>query len=135
MEPILLRAAESARLVVLADSDFIRDDLVRGDYQKLGGPVSSMGGFFVLSLLDWLAQDDDLVALRSRGLADRRLQLVDQDRADQLRPERYLEAVSAAQTLWRSVYMVLPPSLLLVLGVVLGVRRAAAKRRFLRSVG
>src|SRR5690606_33711542 len=52
------RGERAGRIVVIGDSDFVRDDLVRGEYQQAGGPVSGTSGApFFSYLLDWLAED------------------------------------------------------------------------------
>ena len=131
---VLERAPESARLVVLADSDFIRDDLLLQQYRQVGGPVSLLGGGFVLAMLDWIVEDDDLVALRSRNLVDRGLQLVEETGIEVEEPWRMVERVQLAQARLRWIYMVLGPAILLLIGLVVWLRRTAAKRAFLASV-
>jgi ABC-type uncharacterized transport system involved in gliding motility auxiliary subunit len=119
---------------VIGDADFVRDDLVQGVYARAGGPAS--GGTarpFFAQLLDWLVEDQDLVALQSRAAVDRSLKF-----ADGL--EATADARTAEQTLrrkitWlRGLNVVLPGALLALFGLVLLLWRRAEKRRFLASL-
>lgn len=135
-EPEQLTSARApGRIVVVGDSDFVRDDFVRRDYLQLGGPVSVYGGNFFLLLVDWLSQDSDLVALQSRGPIDRKLELVKAqlDRAEDPRDvERRLEQ-KRTSLVWLNI--VLPCFLLLSAGLLVWVVRNAQKRQFLESIG
>ncbi|MFQ6091931.1 MAG: GldG family protein [bacterium] len=51
------------RMVVVGDGDFVRDD-----YRMNRSSVT-----FFLNIVDWLAQDEDLIAIRSRTITDRPL--------------------------------------------------------------
>lgn len=51
------------RLIVVGDGDFIRDD-----YRMNQSSVT-----FFLNIIDWLAQDEDLIAIRSKTITDRPL--------------------------------------------------------------
>lgn len=64
-----------ARVVIVGDSEFIRDETVR----KLRQAVSS-NFVFMLNLIDWLAQDEALIGVRSKMEASRPLKQVDPDR-------------------------------------------------------
>lgn len=48
----------AGRLVVVADADFARDDFVQGNPRNL---------VFAANLIDWLAQDETLIAIRSKN--------------------------------------------------------------------
>jgi ABC-type uncharacterized transport system involved in gliding motility auxiliary subunit len=134
-EPAPRKASEKpGRIVVIGDADFVRDDLVQGVYARAGGPAS--GGTarpFFAQLLDWLVEDQDLVALQSRAAVDRSLKF-----ADGL--EATADARTAEQTLrrkitWlRGLNVVLPGALLALFGLVLLLWRRAEKRRFLASL-
>ncbi|MEC7583560.1 MAG: Gldg family protein [Planctomycetota bacterium] len=129
----LTEATAAGRIVAIADSDFIRDDLLRGDYRQLGGPVSLNGLQFFAQLLDWISQDDDLVALQSRIPVDRKLQLVDvvADQPEDPRDaELYLLGKTAVLVFLNAT---VPCVLLLVLGLSVFVSRRAQKRSFLQS--
>ncbi len=73
----LAKGERAGRIVMIGDSDFVRDDLVRGDYRQAGGPWSGLGPVFFAQLLDWLAEDRDLLELQSRVPVDRKLAFVD----------------------------------------------------------
>jgi ABC-type uncharacterized transport system involved in gliding motility auxiliary subunit len=133
-EPRLDAAAAAGRFIVIGDSDFLRDDLVAGTYQQLGGPVSFHGRLFFQLLCDWLSQDSDLVALHTRVPVDRKLDLVKEsmDKAPDPRDaEKQLRRKTNA-LVWLNV--VVPCALLLVLGGAVFVSRRAQKRSFLQSV-
>jgi ABC-type uncharacterized transport system involved in gliding motility auxiliary subunit len=132
---LIERSPETARVVVIADSDFVRDDLVRGDYARLGGPASGeQGRIFMRALLDWLAQDDDLVALRSRSLVDRGIALVESSALSDDEPWRAVERLEEARARLQWIYLCVPTGALLLIGAFVWFRRSAAKRRFLASV-
>ncbi len=135
-EPAMLAQGERpGRIVVIGDSDFVRDDFVRGDYRQAGGPFSVMGGMFFLQLLDWLADDRDLVDLQSRVPTDRTLKLVAAE-VDPIAQARNGEQAVRSKTTWLIAANVLVPSGLLVLfGLVLWLLRRAQKRTFLSSIG
>ncbi len=78
--PIVTKGADT-RVVVVGDSDFA------ANYVLLSSRVPSEGPNFLLlaNLVDWLALDPDLIAIRSRGTRDRSLTAL-RDRR-----ERYLE--------------------------------------------
>ena len=127
-------AVRPGRILAVCDSDFVRDDLVRGNYRQQGGPMSLFGGSFFLMMLDWLSQDADLVELQSRLPSDRTVALIDpslmgEDRRD---TERRLRA---ARTWLVSANVALPGLLLLGLGLGVLVVRRSQKRRFLESIG
>ncbi|MFA6027914.1 MAG: GldG family protein [Patescibacteria group bacterium] len=65
--------AENGRVVVVADADFISDMFVG---QFPGNYV------FLANMIDWLNQDESLIAIRSKGISDRALKtLTDQQKA------------------------------------------------------
>ncbi|MEC7584858.1 MAG: Gldg family protein [Planctomycetota bacterium] len=129
----LTEATAAGRIVAIGDSDFIRDDLLRGDYRQLGGPMSLNGLQFFAQLLDWISQDDDLVALQSRIPVDRKLQLVD---AVSDKPEDPRDAEKRLRTKTRGLVLLnvlVPGLMLLVLGLSVFVSRRSQKRSFLQS--
>ncbi|MFM1873133.1 MAG: hypothetical protein RL398_2555, partial [Planctomycetota bacterium] len=128
----LRTATQAGRLVVIGDSDFVRDDLVTGAYRQSGGPVSALGPAFFAQLLDWLAEDRDLVALQSRVPVDRTLRLVaEKADADVRTAERELRRKTS---LVRGLNWLLPPILLAAFGAAVFAVRRSQKRRFLASV-
>lgn len=135
-EPAMLAKGDKpGRIVMVGDSDFIRDDLVRGDYRQAGGPWSTMGPTFFAGMLDWLAEDRDLIALQSRVPTDRTLQFVEPN-ADPIAAARTGEQTLRTKTNWLVALNVLIPSGLLILfGLFVWLLRRAQKRSFLASVG
>ncbi|MEO6595512.1 MAG: Gldg family protein, partial [Planctomycetota bacterium] len=130
---MLANGTVPGRIVMIGDADFLRDDLVRGDYGQAGGPVSTNGPTFFLQMLDWLSEDRDLVALQSRIPQDRTLKFVDTE-ATPTADARLAEQALASKTDWlRALNIVVPCALLALFGLlVFGVRRAQ-KRSFLAS--
>ena len=129
----IAEATAAGRIVMIGDSDFVRDDFVKGDYRQAGGPWSSLGPLFFAQLLDWLAEDKDLIALQSRVPVDRTIELV----AEQLPGADVRAAEQALQQKTRLVRLVnwlVPPLLLAVFGLVVFTIRRGQKRRFLASV-
>ncbi|MCA8948292.1 MAG: GldG family protein [Planctomycetes bacterium] len=133
-EAEMLAAGEKpGRIVMIGDSDFVRDDLVRGNYAQAGGPMSIRGPAFFNSLCEWIAQDRDLVALQSRVLSPRTLTLVEEPPpgTDPRDAERTL---ATKRTALRAVNVVLPCALLGAFGLLVFLLRRGQKRRFLQSV-
>ncbi len=64
----LLRAADSARLVVIGSSEFV-DDTVLQMASSLAGDQVLNNVQFVQNVVDWAAEDTELLSLRSRGPA------------------------------------------------------------------
>ncbi len=127
-------ARPGARLIVIGDSDFIRDDLVSGAYQQLGGPVSTIGRLFFVNLLDWLAEDRDLFDLRVKHFADRQQRYVT-DVGMNANSARRLEEQKDSRVFWvRFLNIALPPLLLIGFGVGLGVMRRIKKQNFLLTL-
>jgi ABC-type uncharacterized transport system involved in gliding motility auxiliary subunit len=132
--PMRTKGDKPGRIVVVGDADFLRDDLVRGDYRQAGGPVSVNGPAFFFQMLDWLAEDQDLVALQSRVPTDRTLKLVDSQVTVGADP-RLAEQRLAATTRWVRAANVFAPALLLLLfGLCIFFARRAQKRSFLESL-
>lgn len=60
----ILTQSPETRMIVIGDGNF-----VQGQFAQQGGP----GQILFLNLVDWLAQDDDMIAIRSREAAIRPL--------------------------------------------------------------
>jgi ABC-type uncharacterized transport system involved in gliding motility auxiliary subunit len=133
--PKLDSAADGARLIVIGDSDFLRDDLIRGDYQGIGGPVSTTGPVFFLSLLDWIVQDRDLFELRGKRFVDRRQRVIDDAEVARIAPERLQQEIARQESKLRWRNTLWPPLLFVLLGVGRGLFVWLRKRRFLAEVG
>lgn len=122
------------RIVVVGDSDFLRDDFVQNTYVQAGGPLSRFGPAFFSQMLDWLAEDSDLVALQSRLPVDRTLTFVEAAGTPNADP-RQAEQALASKTRWvRGLNIVLPAVLLALFGFVVMAIRRAQKRSFLESL-
>jgi ABC-type uncharacterized transport system involved in gliding motility auxiliary subunit len=129
------RGEKPGRIVVVGDSDFVRDDLVSGAYTQAGGPVSANSAVtFFAQLLDWLAEDRDLVALQSKVAVDRSLRLVDATAASGADPRLQEQALRSKTTWLRAINVVGPGLLLVVLGLCVWAWRRAQKRSFLATV-
>jgi ABC-type uncharacterized transport system involved in gliding motility auxiliary subunit len=130
----LTRAAAGAQLVIVADSDFVRDDLILGEYGQVG-PVSQLGASFFLTLLDWLAQDRDLFGLTGKKFTDRRQRVLEEGEQTRIAPERLQEEIESRQGALRWRNAVVPPLLFVAFGVVGLIARRARKKQFLTGVG
>jgi hypothetical protein len=134
----LLIAPPDARLVVLGDSDFLRDDMLTGAYAQAGGPYSPHAGNFYVNLLDWLAEDEDLMALTGKMPVARKIDYAGVDsfgamgQADIAELE---EAIKDRQWWMKSMAVGLPILLILFLWVVITLGRRTRKQQFLSSVG
>ena len=131
---MLTRGERPGRIVLVGDSDFLRDDLVSGQYAQAGGPVSRTAAPFFVQLLDWLAEDDDLVALQSKTAVDRTLHLVDDAAAPGVDPRLHEQALRRKTTWLRAVNVIAPAALLAALGLGVFLVRRAQKRAFLTSL-
>lgn len=133
-DPIAVAGAPG-RIVLIGDATFVRDDVLRGEYAQLGGPVSGGRALrFFLNLVDWLNEDQDLIALQSRTATDRSMTLVEPNSgpgADPRDSEQRLRS-KVALLVWGNV--LLPCALLFLFGLVVWVTRRAQKRRFLASL-
>ena len=130
----LAKGDKPGRIVMIGDADFLRDDLVQGAYNQAGGPQSVLGRVFWSQLLDWLAEDKDLVALQSRVPVDRTLKFVEASVVPAGDP-RLAEQTLASKTRWlRGLNIVLPGALLALFGLLVLLARRAQKRAFLESL-
>ncbi|MBH23796.1 MAG: hypothetical protein CMH57_04875 [Myxococcales bacterium] len=60
----LKASAAAARVVVVGNGDFMFPNQQTG----YGNQYSSLGAMFLLNMVDWLVQDEDLITIRSKGL-------------------------------------------------------------------
>ncbi|MCA8976982.1 MAG: hypothetical protein KDC98_19820, partial [Planctomycetes bacterium] len=127
------RGERKGRIVIVGDSDFIRDDFVSGNYAQMGGPYSVLGGAFFSNMLDWLAEDSDLVALQSRVPTDRTMKFVE-DAPPGTDPRAVEQALSSKTSALRLLNILLPIVLLAVFGLLVFLLRRAQKRSFLESM-
>jgi len=131
-EPEPIMRADSAQLIVIGDSDFVRDDLLTGEYQQQGGPVSETGELFLGNLIDWLAEDQDLLALRKKVIEPRPIRFVEDDPAAD-RAE-IAAAVNATTNAVRWVNLVVPVGAMLMIWLLTGLQRRRRKQSFVASV-
>jgi ABC-type uncharacterized transport system involved in gliding motility auxiliary subunit len=90
-------AAGKVNVIVVADTDFLQDQLWLEIRELLGQQValpSAHNGTFVLSALENLTGSDALISLRGRGIADRPFELV-----NRLRREAEVRYLSSEQAL------------------------------------
>ena len=133
--PMRTDGDKPGRILVVGDADFLRDDIARGDFAQAGGPVSGrMAAPFFAQMLDWLAEDDDLVALQSKTANDRTLKFVDGDSVTGADPRQAEVALRNKVRVLRWTNIVLPGGLLALLGCVVLTVRRAQKRSFLASL-
>ncbi len=133
--PMRTAGDRPGRIVVVGDADFVRDDIVRGDLAQGGGPVSgNMARAFFTGMLDWLAEDRDLVALQSRSATDRTLRFVADTGATAADARATEKLLRDKTSMLRWSNILLPTGLLTVLGFVVLIVRRAHKRSFLASL-
>lgn len=133
--PMRTDGDKPGRILVVGDADFLRDDIARGDFAQAGGPVSGrMAAPFFAQMLDWLAEDDDLVALQSKTANDRTLKFVDGDSVTGADPRQAEVALRNKVRVLRWTNIVLPGGLLALLGCVVLTVPHAQKRSFLASL-
>jgi hypothetical protein len=136
-DPAFLEVApKTAQLVVIGDSDLIRDDLIGDDYAQEGPYSGQVGARFFSGLLDWLGEDQDLMELTNKKVTTRVLTYTSQTG---LKSNQDLEEVQRAEDRKASrlrLAVILGP-IVLVLGAwaLIGLSRASAKKAFLASVG
>ncbi|MCB9878375.1 MAG: GldG family protein [Planctomycetes bacterium] len=132
---MLVEGERAGRVIIVGDSTFLRDDVIRGDYAQVGGPVSgNIGSTFFANLLDWISDDADLVELQSHAPTDRKLTLLDARSgrsADPLEVEQRLRSKTAVLV---AVNVVAPCGALLLAGLVVWFVRRNQKREFLLSL-
>ncbi|MDA1263853.1 MAG: hypothetical protein O2816_02100, partial [Planctomycetota bacterium] len=140
-----LAAGKPASLVVFGDADWLRDDRTESSYPFLNAPGNAT---LLMNVLDWLALDEELIALRRKSPIERSLRDFEREAHEELgvlgagppdsdeeaRRQRELldEAMAMARREeWQR--MLLP--LLVTLGLVLGFGLAwnLLERRSARS--
>jgi len=67
-----ISAARAARVVLLGDSDFARDEVIAAPDGGLA-PIGRAAALLLENCIDWVALDDELAVLRMRAPKDRRL--------------------------------------------------------------
>lgn len=160
-ETKLSASTKPGLVLVIGDSDMLRDDFIMGAYAQppqsamntplpLFGPCdkginiqaqrpqdrggSRAVGFFK-SILDWLAEDRDLLELEARNVVDRTLKFAELDAAAGETQEEFVERLESTQGSIRLWMVTLPILSLLGFGFLLFAKRSVEKRRFLSSLG
>jgi len=64
--PLIKKSPASARLVVLGSAEFLNDTIIAMS-QSLGSDRFLNGLEFLQNIIDWAVEDEDLLAIRSRG--------------------------------------------------------------------
>ncbi|MFO0657457.1 MAG: GldG family protein [Polyangia bacterium] len=75
VEPMKSEAQNGARLVVIGDSDFIGDQFI-GTGARAGLRDYLANLVYTMNIIDWLAQDEALAAVRKKGMQSRPLDQV-----------------------------------------------------------
>lgn len=136
-DPEFLKKSDKlAQLLVIGDSDLIRDDLVSGEYAQEGGPYSAESAArFFSGLLDWLSDDQDLVELTNKKPAERILTFTPplMKTPDNIEQVNQQEERTAGRL---RLFLILGPvALILVIWLLVTLARSSAKASFLASVG
>jgi len=145
-EPRLEQAPETADLLVIGDATFLRDDFYGYDYMRqvpiaagvsMYGPADGKQGapqFFFKNLLDWLAQERDLLALQNKIPTDRSMTFLSRDEAGGETVEEFRERAIARQKLIQGISGFGPAVLLTLFGLAVWMRRRRQKRAFLSTL-
>jgi ABC-type uncharacterized transport system involved in gliding motility auxiliary subunit len=105
-----LSAADSSRQIQASTSK--GHLLITGDSDFLTAQNAAPGNIgFLLNVVDWLSQDDNLIGIRSRNLADRTIQ------------KDALKEGSIIPMLVRTINIALMPVLIVALGLLIFLRR------------
>lgn len=132
-EPIF-RAKKGAQLIVIGDSDFVRDDLTRLDYYPLGPfDPNQLGVVFFARMLDWLSKDQDLVALSNKQIEPRLVKFADESLTEDI--AELNAKIKRTGDLVRAVNIAVPPVIMLLIWAFVAAARRARKQRFLTTVG
>ena len=132
----LAKADPSAQLIVIGDADFIRDDILMGEYAQEGGPVSGeVAARFFSGLLDSLSEDQDLVELTNKKATERLLSYTPAFARTAENIEEIARQEERTASRLRSAIILGPVVLVLFLWLMLALSRSSAKARFLASVG
>ena len=75
VDPMVSESPATARLVVIADSEFISDQYVNLGLRS-GCSSTSPTLAYALNIVDWLAQDEALAQVRNKGMQSRPLDQV-----------------------------------------------------------
>ncbi|MFC1780386.1 GldG family protein [Patescibacteria group bacterium] len=101
-EDIRVDESENARIVVIGDSDFIADDFISGTEQN---------SVLFTNLLEWLSGSEDLIAIRSKNIQRRPLEVISE----------------GEKTFYKSAIVGVVPVLLIAFGIGYNVLRKRRK--------
>jgi gliding-associated putative ABC transporter substrate-binding component GldG len=101
-EDVRVGETESARIVVIGDSDFIADDFISGTEQN---------SVLFTNLLEWLSGSEDLIAIRSKNIQRRPLEVISE----------------GEKTFYKSAIVGIVPVLLIAFGIGYNVVRKRRK--------
>jgi len=128
----LTKSEKKSDIVVIGDASPFRDDFLMGLPPQPLGPNSRAALPFFLNLLDWMALDTDLAALRAQRDVDRKLYFVSPE--ENLSPAEAERAIASRKSFLRWLNVLLPTVILLSVGLFLLVKRSSEKRHFLAGV-
>lgn len=133
-DPAPILQGKPARLIVIGDSDFLRDDLLSNAHAQAGGPIADERGimFFAL-LLDDLQEDKDLLELSSKAATERMLNFVESKPGVEEPAEVLAQRENRKAVYLRTANIVVPVVLLVLCGLVVLLGRRAQKRAFLSA--
>lgn len=135
------KSPPEAQLIVVGDADFLRDDLraIQGRYGPQSvqhgplGPMSILGPTFFTNMVDWLSEDEDLLALRNISPTNRSLNFASEGLESG--SDEFLADIKARERQLSFMVVGGPVVAILVVWLVAIVRRRARKQAFLSSVG
>jgi ABC-2 type transport system permease protein len=99
---VTLEASPETRLVVVGNAEFLSDFVARA-LGNLDGGFFLENLRFMENLIDWATQDNDMIAIRSRGVANRRLARTEKPQQVSIEVVNYLipAALLLALAAWR----------------------------------
>ncbi len=135
-EPAPIFKSKPAQLLVVADADFLRDDVIGGEHAQAGGPADPAPAYqFAMALLDWIGEESDLIALRNRTPVDRRLNFGDMAMTARESVGKMGQEIKRTETTAKVFNIALPPLLLALVWIIVAARRIHQKQVFLTKTG
>ncbi|PIE22128.1 MAG: hypothetical protein CSA62_13685 [Planctomycetota bacterium] len=128
----IVQAQGKPRILVVGDASLVRDDFLQG-FRNIG--VQSQFGLALFrGLIDWLALDTDLIALRNRRTTDRSLKFGDFDPKGNENQNEYEARIASTKNWVLTLNTLLPVLLLVLFGTLIWMQRSKQKNRFLDQV-
>ena len=143
---IIKQSTKKGYLVVVGNSIFISDDLLRRDRNGQVSPAAREATLLAFNLVDWLARSEALIALRAKQFSNR--QLVDEAFKEEVEAviarakdgditeEKYRELIDEARDKrkarrrrWRWINIIVPSFLIIAAGALAWILRAALRAR------